>query len=118
MSSWRSPWPADAPGVRRVLAANEESAKEQNLMVGIGLQRRHEAEVHRNCVKRLQDGAIGDINLLRVYWNGGGIWYRNKYTEDQQRDGVPDQQLVPLHLDLRRPDLPNSTSTTSTSAAG
>ena len=47
------------------------------LSVGIGLQRRHE-ERYMDCVKRLQDGAIGDINLLRVYWNGGGIWHRPK----------------------------------------
>jgi predicted dehydrogenase len=70
------PVASDAPGVRRVLAANKV-AKAKNLMVGIGLQRRHE-ERYKNCVKALQDGAIGDINLLRVYWNGGGIWYRNR----------------------------------------
>jgi predicted dehydrogenase len=70
------PVAVDAPGVRRVLAANEV-AKQKNLMVGIGLQRRHEQK-YIDCVQRLQGGAIGDINLLRVYWNGGGIWYRNR----------------------------------------
>ncbi|MBK8975799.1 MAG: Gfo/Idh/MocA family oxidoreductase [Planctomycetes bacterium] len=70
------PVAVDAPGVRRVLAANE-IAKQKNLMVAIGLQRRHE-EKYVECVKALQDGAIGDINLLRVYWNGGGIWYRDR----------------------------------------
>lgn len=70
------PVASDAPGVRRVLAANE-MAKQKNLMVAIGLQRRHE-ERYMDCVKRLKEGAIGDINLLRVYWNGGGIWYRNR----------------------------------------
>ncbi|MEE2887461.1 MAG: Gfo/Idh/MocA family oxidoreductase [Planctomycetota bacterium] len=68
------PVASDTEGVRRVLAANQV-AKDKNLMVGIGLQRRHE-ERYQDCVKRLQDGAIGDINLLRVYWNGGGIWDR------------------------------------------
>ncbi len=70
------PVAVDAPGVRRVLNAND-AAKQQNLMVAIGLQRRHE-ERYKDCVKRLQDGAIGDINLMRVYWNGGGIWYRQR----------------------------------------
>ena len=68
------PVATDAPGVRRFLAAVEES-KKKNLMVGIGLQRHHEPR-YMETVKRLQDGAIGDIIAARVYWNGGGIWYR------------------------------------------
>lgn len=68
------PMASDAPGVRRVLAAVEES-KRKNLMVGIGLQRRHEGR-YVNAIKRIHDGAIGDVIALRVYWNGGGIWYR------------------------------------------
>ena len=35
------PVASDAPGVRRVLAATQE-AKKKNLLIGIGLQRRHE----------------------------------------------------------------------------
>ncbi len=70
------PIASDAPGVRRCLAAVEES-KKKNLMVGIGLQRRHE-EQYKETVKRIHDGAIGEIILQRVYWNGGGIWYRDR----------------------------------------
>lgn len=70
------PVASDAPGVRRVLAAVEAS-KQKNLMVGIGLQRRHEPQ-YIETIKRIQDGAIGDIICSRVYWNGGGIWYRNR----------------------------------------
>ncbi len=70
------PVASDTPGVRRVLAAAQE-AKKKNLMVGIGLQRRHE-ERYINNVKMLHDGAIGEINLMRVYWNGRGIWYRDR----------------------------------------
>ena len=70
------PVASDAPGVRRVLAATQE-AKKKNLLIGIGLQRRHE-ERYINNVKMLHDGAIGEINLMRVYWNGRGIWYRNR----------------------------------------
>ena len=70
------PVASDVTGVRRVLEASKK-AKEKGLNVGVGLQRRHE-ERYINCVKQLQDGVIGDINLLRVYWNGGGIWHRPK----------------------------------------
>jgi myo-inositol 2-dehydrogenase/D-chiro-inositol 1-dehydrogenase len=70
------PVASDAPGVRRVLAAVEES-KKKNLTVAIGLQRRHEPQ-YIETIKRIHDGAIGDVVAMRVYWNGGGIWYRNR----------------------------------------
>ncbi len=66
------PVAVDAPGVRRVLAANK-TAREKNLLVQVGLQRRHE-EAYRDTIARLQDGAIGDINLMRCYWNSAGVW--------------------------------------------
>jgi myo-inositol 2-dehydrogenase/D-chiro-inositol 1-dehydrogenase len=70
------PVATDAPGVRRVLKSVEDS-KKKNLMVALGLQRRHEPR-YIETVKRIHDGAIGDVLLQRVYWNGGGIWYRNR----------------------------------------
>ncbi len=70
------PLATDAPGVRRVLKSVEES-KKKNLCVGIGLQRRHEPR-YIETVQRIHDGAIGDVVSQRVYWNGGGIWYRNR----------------------------------------
>jgi len=74
------PVATDAPGVRRFLDSVEES-KKKNLMVAIGLQRRHEP-CYMETIKRIHDGAIGDVICQRVYWNGGGIWYRNR-TADQ-----------------------------------
>jgi len=68
------PVAADAPGVRRVLEANEE-AKRKNLTVACGLQRHHE-KAYIETIQRLWDGAIGDLVALRVYWNGGGVWVR------------------------------------------
>lgn len=70
------PLAVDAPGVRRVLAAGEMAA-EKGLAVGVGLQRRHNP-AYIETIKRLQDGAIGDILLTRVYWNGGGLWVRTR----------------------------------------
>ncbi len=64
----------DAPGFRKLMETNK-IADDKNLFVAVGLQRRHEP-VYIDRIKQLQDGAIGDINLLRVYWNGSGIWNR------------------------------------------
>jgi|ERR1044071_599058 predicted dehydrogenase len=68
------PVATDAPGVRRVLAAAEE-AKKKNLKVGVGLQRRHQPN-YLETIKRLDDGAIGDIVAMRVYWNGTTPWVK------------------------------------------
>jgi predicted dehydrogenase len=66
------PVAVDGPGIRRVLAA-AEVAREKNLKVGVGLQRHH-SDKYKQTVARIQDGAIGDIVLLRAYWNSGGVW--------------------------------------------
>ncbi|HTI71430.1 MAG TPA: Gfo/Idh/MocA family oxidoreductase [Candidatus Limnocylindria bacterium] len=66
------PVATDAAGIRRVLAAAEES-KKKNLKVGVGLQRRHDPG-YIETIHRLQGGAIGDINTMRVYWNDAGVW--------------------------------------------
>ena len=68
------PVATDATGIRRVLAAAEE-AKKKSLKVGVGLQRHHQAS-YIDTIKRIQDGAIGDITYMRVYWDGGGVWVR------------------------------------------
>ena len=66
------PVAVDAPGVRQVLDSVRQ-AKEKNLKVGVGLQRHHQNS-YLETIKRLEEGAIGDIIALRVYWNGGGVW--------------------------------------------
>ena len=68
------PVAVDGPGVRRVLAANEE-AKKKGLAVAVGLQRHHEKR-YQETIARIKDGAIGDLSYTRVYWNGGGVWVR------------------------------------------
>lgn len=70
------PVAVDAPGVRKVLTAGK-LADEKGLCVGVGLQRRHDP-AYIETVKRLQDGAIGDILLTRVYWNSGPLWLRTR----------------------------------------
>jgi myo-inositol 2-dehydrogenase / D-chiro-inositol 1-dehydrogenase len=68
------PIAVDGPGVRRFMAANDE-AKKKDLMVAIGLQRRHDPR-YIETLKKIQDGEIGDILFTRVYWNSGGLWVR------------------------------------------
>ncbi|QDV24075.1 Gfo/Idh/MocA family protein [Aureliella helgolandensis] len=70
------PVASDVAGVRRFMKAVEES-KKKNLMVGIGLQRRHENQ-YKETIQRIHDGAIGDVICQRVYWNGGGIWWKGR----------------------------------------
>jgi myo-inositol 2-dehydrogenase / D-chiro-inositol 1-dehydrogenase len=76
------PVATDAPGVRRVLAANK-IAKEKKLAVAVGLQRRHESG-YRATIEKLKDGGIGHIILARAYWNGDGVWTRAR--EPQQSE--------------------------------
>ena len=66
------PVAVDAPGIRKVLAAAEE-AKKKKLNVVVGLQRRYQTN-YREAMKRVNDGAIGDIMSGQVYWNSGGVW--------------------------------------------
>jgi predicted dehydrogenase len=66
------PLATDAPGVHRIRAANEE-AKSKKLAVAVGHHLRHEVK-HREIVKRIHDGAIGELKFLRVYFNTGAIW--------------------------------------------
>ena len=66
------PAAVDAPGVKLVIQAGE-LAKQKGLGIAAGTQRRHMAS-YRETVKRLQDGAIGQLVYAKCYWNGGQIW--------------------------------------------
>jgi len=68
------PVAVDAPGYRRVLAANEE-AKKRGLIVAVGHHLRH-AVNHREVIRQIHDGLIGDLQFTRAYFNTAGIWNR------------------------------------------
>ncbi len=72
----------DAPGFRKVMAAAQE-AKKKNLKVGVGLQRHHQAG-YLETMKRLHDGAIGDVVAMRAYWNGNTPWVRRRDELEKQ----------------------------------
>jgi myo-inositol 2-dehydrogenase/D-chiro-inositol 1-dehydrogenase len=68
------PVATDAPGIRQVLAA-AKVAQQKNLKVGVGLQRHHDSG-YKETMRRVKEGAIGKVLLLRCYWNSGGVWTR------------------------------------------
>jgi predicted dehydrogenase len=73
------PVAVDAPGVRSVLKTCEE-AKEKGLAVVSGLCWRYDNAV-RETVKRIQDGAIGDIVAIQENYLTGTLWHRGKRPE-------------------------------------
>lgn len=66
------PVAVDGTGIRKVLAAYDEANK-KGLSVVTGTQRRHQAG-YLESMKRIHDGAIGDLVTAQVYWNQGDIW--------------------------------------------
>jgi len=78
------PVAVDAPGIRKVLAA-AEIAKQKKLNVVVGLQRRYQTN-YREALKRIQDGAIGDIFAGQVYWNSGGVWVKQRQASQTEME--------------------------------
>ncbi len=64
----------DGPGIRKVFEAYEEAQK-KGLHIVAGTQRRHQAP-YVETMKRIHDGAIGDIVGGRGYWMQGILWQR------------------------------------------
>jgi myo-inositol 2-dehydrogenase / D-chiro-inositol 1-dehydrogenase len=70
------PVAVDAAGIRSVLATYE-LAVQKGLGIGVGTQRRHQ-DLYLETIKRIQDGAIGDVMSGQVFWNQGGLWNRER----------------------------------------
>lgn len=76
------PVAVDPAGVRRVIDAGS-AADAKGLSVVTGTQRRHEGS-YLEAMRRLADGAIGDVVSAECYWNQGGLWVHERqpaYTE-------------------------------------
>jgi predicted dehydrogenase len=63
------PVTVDAPTTRRMFELADEADK-KNLKVGVGLMVRH-CKARQELYKRIKDGEIGDIVMLRAYRMGG-----------------------------------------------
>ena len=72
----------DAPGFRSVMETNK-LADQKGLKVVVGLQRRHDPKFIET-VKRIHDGAIGELTFLRAYRNGGGVWVRTRQPDQTE----------------------------------
>jgi predicted dehydrogenase len=70
------PVAVDPVGCRSVMKSGE-LAKQKNLSIAAGTQRRHE-KVYQECYQRILDGAIGEIVAARCYWNMGQLWYKDR----------------------------------------
>ncbi|CAG0990257.1 Glycosyl hydrolase family 109 protein 1 [Phycisphaerales bacterium] len=73
------PVAVDPVGVRKVIAA-AKVAKDKNLSVVCGTQRRHE-QCYLEAMKRIKDGAIGTVTVAQCYWMQGGLWMNERKPE-------------------------------------
>jgi predicted dehydrogenase len=73
------PVAVDAPGVRSVLKTSEE-AKQKGLALVSGLCWRYDHGV-RETIKRIQDGAIGDIISIQENYLTSTLWHRGTREE-------------------------------------
>lgn len=73
------PVAVDGPGVRKVLAATA-AAKEKKLALVAGTQRRHQAP-YVEAMRRIHDGAIGEIVGGQCWWNQGSLWMHPRRPE-------------------------------------
>ncbi len=73
------PVAVDGPGYRAVVEAGKLAAQKK-LGVVAGTQRRHSFN-YQETIKRIQDGAIGEILAAQCYWNQGGLWMNPRKPE-------------------------------------
>jgi len=73
------PVAVDAPGVRSVLATCEE-AKKKNLSVVSGLCLRYDVGF-QETIKRIHDGAIGDVFSMQANDLRSGIWQKERQPD-------------------------------------
>ena len=70
------PCATDAPGVRRILALEDEM-KRKGIALLSGFNGRHIFH-YADLVRAVQDGRIGQVMSLYAYFNTGDIWYRER----------------------------------------
>ena len=70
------PMAVDGPGVRKVLEAAQEARKKNLSLVSGFCWRRH--PIMRETMKRVHDGAIGDIVAMQASYNTGPLWVRTR----------------------------------------
>src|SRR5262245_17823471 len=71
---FEKPVAVDAPGIRSVLAS-AKAAKEKNITFASGFCYRYDF-AKRETIKRIHDGAIGDVIAMQINYNMGELWHR------------------------------------------
>lgn len=84
------PVAVDPKGIRSILASSE-AAREKGLGIVAGTQRRHQAS-YLEVMKRVRDGAIGEVLAGEAYWNGGCVRHYGFYHE--KKPGWTDMEYV------------------------
>jgi predicted dehydrogenase len=83
------PVAVDAPGVRSVLETTE-LAKQKNLAIVSGLNSRYSPSM-QEMMRRIHEGAIGEIVTLQAVRYGEGVWVR------QRRPGMTEMEYQMLN---------------------
>ncbi len=78
------PVATDVAGCREVMEASR-LAKEKGLSIVAGTQRRHEFS-RVELMKRIHEGAIGELVGGQCYWYGEGIWFRGASEGQSELD--------------------------------
>jgi myo-inositol 2-dehydrogenase / D-chiro-inositol 1-dehydrogenase len=73
------PVAVDGPGIRTVLDLHEQ-ARAKGLGIAAGTQRRHQTG-YLETMRRIHDGAIGNLLSARCYWNQGFLWKKDRQPE-------------------------------------
>ncbi len=70
------PVATDIAGIHSVLATTA-LAQQKGLGIGVGTQRRHHPG-YQEAIRRIQDGAIGEVLNGQVFWNQGALWHMER----------------------------------------
>ncbi len=73
------PVAVDPVGIRSIIESSG-LAKQKNLSIVAGTQRRHQKH-YLDIMKRVQDGEIGEIISGSCYWNMGRLWVHDRKPE-------------------------------------
>lgn len=78
------PVATDVAGCKEVMEASR-LAEQKGLAIVCGTQRRHEFS-RVELMKRIHDGAIGELVGGQCYWYGGGIWFKGAEAQMSELD--------------------------------
>ncbi|HUU95673.1 MAG TPA: Gfo/Idh/MocA family oxidoreductase [Phycisphaerae bacterium] len=73
------PVAVDPVGIRSIIASSELAAQ-KGLAIVAGTQRRH-APAYVETMKRIHDGAIGELVAAQCYWNQEFLWVKEQKPE-------------------------------------